>query len=266
MVHRNNFKIVGRDLSFGINFRIKVMKNKLILVATILTIVVSGCIVKSIHPFYKDNDVEFKTELLGTWLDSDSAEWKFTQKIHQKFMAPEKKENYYEAVYSESKNDTSYFKVHLFKLKGNYYLDFLPEIEDNIGDTWASIHFIPTHSIARLELVGDRNLCFFWYDEDWLSTLFEQNRVKISHEIINPSGSDEQYVLTAETEELQKFILKFGSEIDVFEKINFDSIQNLNDEIVIHNTIIDKMESYNNIDDDRSEVIYLSMRKIEDAE
>lgn len=181
-------------------------------------------------------------------------------------MAPEVKDNSYKAVYCESKNDTSYFEVHLFKLRGNYYLDFLPEIDNNIGDKWASIHFIPTHSIARLEFVGDQNLCFFWYDQDWLSTLFEQNRVRISHELINPSSNSEQYILTAETEELQKFIMKFGSEIDVFEKINFDSIQNLKDEIAIHNTIIDKMEEYNKTGDDKSEVIYLSMRKIDNVE
>ncbi|MCF8391292.1 MAG: hypothetical protein K9H12_11410 [Bacteroidales bacterium] len=241
------------------------MKNKLILVATILSIVVSSCIVKSIHPFYYDKDVEFKTELLGTWLDSDSSKWEFSQRIFQEsFLGAEKKDKSYKAVYYEDEKDTSYFNVHLFKLKEKYYLDFLPEVEDNIGDKFGSIHFIPTHSIARVEFVGDNNICFFWYDQDWLANLFEQNRIKISHEFIKTPGSSEEYILTAETSELQKFLVKYGSEINVFEKINFDSIINLKDELKIHNTIIEKMESYNNSDE--NDLIYLSIRKIDNVE
>lgn len=243
------------------------MKNKLITVTVILSIIVSSCIVRSIHPFYKESDVVFKSELLGTWLDSDSSKWVFSQRIyHESFLGPEKKDNSYEVVYYEKENDTSYFYVHLFMLKGDYYLDFLPDMDDNIGDKFASFHFIPAHSIARLKFIGDQNLCFFWYDEDWLGTLFEQNKVKISHEFINPTGRYKEYILTAETSELQKFIVKYGPEIDVFEKINFDSIENIGITEEIHNAVVDKMDTYNDSDGDRSYVIYLSMIKTKDVE
>ncbi|MCK4922543.1 MAG: hypothetical protein KAS71_15930 [Bacteroidales bacterium] len=243
------------------------MKNKLIILTAILSLIISSCIVRSIHPFYKDSDVVFKSELLGTWLDSDSSKWVFSQRIYQEsFLGPEKKDNSYEVVYYEEGNDTSYFYVHLFMLKGEYYLDFFPDEDDNIGDKFASFHFFPTHSIARIKLVGDENLSLFWYDEGWLGNLFEENRVKISHEYINPSGNYEQYILTAETSELQKFIVKYGAEIDIFEKINFDSIRNIENKFDIQNTIIDEMEAYCNSEEDNTDVIYLSMIKIEDVE
>ena len=243
------------------------MKKKIVIVAAILSIVVSGCIVRSIHPFYHEEDVVFKKELLGTWMDSDSSVWKFSQnRRFDGLLRPEVSDNSYDVVYSENENDTSYFHVHLFTLKGNYYLDFMPEEEKNIGDKWASYHFIPTHSIARLEFISDHNISFFWFGEEWLENLFEQNKVRISHEYINTSGSYEQYILTAETDELQKFIVKFGSEIDYFENINFDSIRNVGNGIEIQNAVTKEMENYSSFVTDDKDVIFLSMRKIQDLE
>jgi hypothetical protein len=54
-----------------------------------------------------------------------------------------------------------------------------------------------------------------WFNEEWLGSLFEQNRIKISHETVkNESGkeTDNFYLLTASTDELQKFILKYGKD------------------------------------------------------
>ena len=99
------------------------MNRKLISLVAILTILVSSCIVRSIHPFYKDKDVVFKKELLGTWIDSDSSAWKFSQHMYyESFMGPKKAANSYDVVYCEEENDTSYFNVHLFMLKGDYTL------------------------------------------------------------------------------------------------------------------------------------------------
>ena len=243
------------------------MKKKIVIVAAILSIVVSGCIIKSIHPFYHEEDVVFKEELLGTWIDSDSSVWKFSQHMSfGSFMGPEKADNSYEVVYCENENDTSYFNVHLFQLKGDYYLDFMPEVDENIGDKWASYHFFPAHSIARLKLVGDNNFSFLWYDEEWLEDLFDQNRVRISHEYTDTPGGYEQYILTAETSELQKFIVKFGAEIDVFEKINLDSIKNIGNPLEIQEAFYQEIETYTKSNPDISDPIFLSLSKIKNLE
>jgi hypothetical protein len=75
------------------------------------------------------------------------------------------------------------------------------------------IHMIPAHTIARIDFVSDNEVVIAWFNEDWLKGLFEENRVKIAHEVIQTAEENftKEYVLTASTDELQKFIVKYGS-------------------------------------------------------
>jgi hypothetical protein len=58
----------------------------------------------------------------------------------------------------------------------------------------------------------------YWYGEDWLEELFEQNRIRIKHETVTSPGYDRQ-VLTASTDELQKFIRKYANDPKTVEEI-----------------------------------------------
>lgn len=206
------------------------MKAKIIILTTvIITFLVSGCIVKSLHPFYKEENIRFRPELIGSWVDQDSSIWEFSARTFtESFMGEEKEDNSYKVLYRDPSGDEpdSWFVVTLFRLKHATFLDFEPYIEDNIGDNMAAMHFAPTHSVARVEFFGEGNLAFFWYDEDWLNTLFEQNRVKISHEVIHPEKSavNQSFILTASTDELQKFLLKYGEEINIFKTIDREKV------------------------------------------
>lgn len=54
----------------------------------------SGCLVTSLHPFYKESDVVFNTQLLGTWLDEDSAIWRINPFVFSKgFMKDDSTDN-----------------------------------------------------------------------------------------------------------------------------------------------------------------------------
>jgi hypothetical protein len=63
-----------------------------------------------------------------------------------------------------------------------------------------------------------------WFNEEWLRTLFDQNRIKIAHEAIldeiPKDADDKTYILTASTEELQKFLIKYGNEDAAFDGDN----------------------------------------------
>ena len=74
------------------------------------------------------------------------------------------------------------------------------------------IHMIPAHTIARIDFVSEDEVVIAWFNEDWLKDLFEENRVKIDHEVIRTAEENfsKEYVLTASTDELQKFIIKYG--------------------------------------------------------
>lgn len=242
------------------------MKTKSILLTTaMLTLLLGGCIVKSLHPFYKDKDIEFRPELLGTWIDQDSTVWEFSERTYtESIMGKEKKDNSYKVILKDPDEEKkSWFIVTLFRLKNSICLDFEPYIEDNIGDNMAALHFVPTHSVARVDFYSDNNFAFFWYDEDWLNDLFEQNRVKISHEVITQekNSSVESYVLTASTDELQKFLVKYGQEINIFNKINREKVMNGKDGLEKFNILeseLDRVRDQNDFAD-----IYANLRKID---
>lgn len=188
------------------------MKMRNIILIGIVVIAISGCFVKSLHPFYKESDVEFKNELLGTWLDEDSATWRINPYVFTKgFMVGDSTDNSYLVEMFDDSTNRSTFNVHLFRLEDKLYVDFDP-IRGDRYDEMIDIHMIPAHTIARIDFISEEEVVIAWFNEDWLKGLFEENRVKIDHEVIRTAEENftKEYVLTASTDDLQKFIIKYG--------------------------------------------------------
>jgi hypothetical protein len=72
--------------------------------------------------------------------------------------------------------------------------------------------FLPVHTYAKVTITGNRVELYF-LDKDFLDKLLEQNTIRIKHETL--SGYK---VITASTEELQKFIMKYANRRDLFEE------------------------------------------------
>jgi len=183
------------------------MKSRIVFLSVFVAVLVSGCLVKSIHPFYKEKDVVFKKELIGIWSDQDNGKWIISQVKKNDTPA-----NYY-SVILENEGGVSKFATHLFKLNNQWFVDFLPE-ELSEPDITA-YHLVKTHSLAKIEFSGDQ-IKIKWFNEMWLADLFKNNKIRISHETIKGNDQDESYVLTASTEELQKFIIKYGDDPNAF--------------------------------------------------
>ncbi len=198
------------------------MKTKILLVFVVtMTITLSGCLVKSLHPFYKDRDIVYEPEINGIWMDSDSATWEFSRLKYSKgYLSPDTVANSFKVKYLEEGGDSSFLVATVFKLKDDLYVDFFPLDEGQ--ESLTDLHLIPSHSLARIYIWSRQNITFFWYNEDWLNDLFEKNRVKISHEVVQTGvrPSEKTYVLTASTEELQKFIKKYAIEQDIFKNLD----------------------------------------------
>ena len=201
------------------------MKTKLLSAAGLLMVMLlSGCLVKSLHPFYTEKDLVSKPELIGNWAGQDSASgeirqaWEISQHmVFAGLFKDEKPGRGYDITYTDAKGKSKFY-AHLFSLGGQMYLDFyLPDIE---GQDLAVMHLIPAHSLAKVEIEKDK-ITIMWYNEDWLVKLFNENRIRIAHERI-PYDLDEknpdnfQVVLTAPTADLQKFILKYGNDPNAF--------------------------------------------------
>lgn len=194
------------------------MKTRAFILILLIAVFLSGCLVKSLHPFYKESDVIFDETLLGTWLDEDSATWRINPFTFSKgFMKGDSTDNSYLVEMFDDTAKISKFNVHLFNLKEKQFLDFVP-IQDDRYEEIINIHLVPTHSIARILFVSEDEAIIAWFDEEWLNSLFEENRVKIAHEVVKVYGDglNKEYVLTASTQELQKFIIKYGNDEDAY--------------------------------------------------
>ncbi len=184
------------------------MKKKSIILIGALAMILSSCLVKSLHQFYNEEDVIYNENLIGSWLDSDSTKWVISQYIFSKgFMKDDTVDNsYLVKMFEEDALLPSKFNVHLFQLGEKLYLDFSP-IRDDSENEMLDIHLISSHSIARVKFQEDGQIGISWFNESWLQELFEENKIKISHEV-----TDKEYVLTASTDELQKFLKKYDNE------------------------------------------------------
>ncbi len=195
------------------------MKTKTALILLMITVFLSGCVIKSIHPFYTEKDLIFKKELTGIWMDNDSGTWNIEQhKTHDNIFGPSKNAPSYKITLTTEKGSSN-FLAHLFQLGNQLYLDFYPT-EYSCGPDMLDFHMISSHSLAKVSFSGGK-IIISWYNEEWLRKLFEENRIRIAHEksayeMDATSDSPIQYILTASTDELQKFIIKYGNDPAAF--------------------------------------------------
>ena len=189
--------------------------KKITWVILLVAVLCQGCLVRSLRPFYHDEDIVFKNELIGTWADEDKSEWR----IHAN---PFKKGTY--EIHLKEKTREVAFLGALFMINGDLYLDVYP-VEDNTQEvTLFDLHMVPTHSVARVVSLDQNTASIKWFNEDWLHSLFEQKKIRISHAVVPDDkgklDKDGSYLLTASTDELQAFLQKYGNEPGAFEGEN----------------------------------------------
>ena len=199
------------------------MKGKFSFLLLITSIFLSACLIKSFQPFYLVDDIRSDDRLVGTWMDQDSSVWNFQKaKVEDPgFFEKKKPQNpYYLLSYTEDDGDISRFQVTLFAIDDQLYLDLFPDYETLTGHDLFSMHTLPVHSLAKLEILDDRHIDFKWFNEEWLGELIHEGKTQISHEkLYSPEDEEEDasIVLTASTIELQAFIRSFGKDPAAFD-------------------------------------------------
>lgn len=195
------------------------MKRSKVMIMILAMASMTSCLVSSLHPFFKKEDKFFDTTMVGYWMDGDSCIWTiFPNMVSRELMGPEVHDSSYVITYYEDDNKYSILTGTLFQLNNVNYVDFLPASnEDHCTSDMTSFHHVPVHTLARVQYSKD-SILIYWYGDDWLNDLFEQNRIRIKHETVNSSDYD-RHLLTAETEELQKFIKKYANDPKTVEDI-----------------------------------------------
>lgn len=173
------------------------MKRITLSILGLALVLLAGCVVTSVYPYYTAKDLTFDPALLGTWSDpaetnTDRETWTFEKLEAQT----------YKLVIRDT-NKTNEFDAHLFTMGGAKFLDALPRDRHE--------YTTPNHVLLHVKALQPQlELRVLSYD--WLVKLIEANPKAIRHVVV-PKGSREvdeggEHILTADTTALQKFIRK----------------------------------------------------------
>ncbi len=188
------------------------MKPRTIFLILAITGIVFSCI-PSLYPLYREKDLLVDDRLVGIFGDSvDVWEFRHVDKDMAKTLKGDWQHFQSGFTYKLSVSENGRveeFATHLLKLGDDLYLDFFP-VNYSIKPDLLEMSLAPSHTFAKVELDDDYVILHF-FDIDWLEELIEEDRIKISHIEL-----EDRYLLTAKTEELQKFILKFANDSTTF--------------------------------------------------
>jgi hypothetical protein len=176
------------------------MKTKKVVFCLLAVVVLGSCLpsLPSLHPLYTDETLTFEEKLIGKWLDGNTI-WEFKKEG----------EKAYDMRVFDGKEGL--FKAHLVNLGDMMFLDIFPDgktLED-MQDLY-KVHIVPAHTFMKIEQM-DPNLVLRMMDPDEVSKLLENDPNLLKHERV-----DDGIVLTASTEQLQEFMLKYANEEGVF--------------------------------------------------
>lgn len=177
------------------------MKTRnLITLASAVTLL-TACI-PSVNPFYTEKDLVFNPSLLGQWqaLEKDDSpeSWLFEKADNQD----------YKLTITDKDHKEGQFEARLFKLKEEQFFDLIPHdcsyATNQIDLVGASM--FPGHLLVHVsQLEPKLELAFF--DFDWLAKYLENNPSALAHR-----KQGKSLLLTAETRDLQAFVLKHVNE------------------------------------------------------
>jgi hypothetical protein len=172
------------------------MKAKTAIILFYLAALIVGGCIPSLHPLYTDETLIFEEKLIGKWTGGDNEIWQFSkanEKEYELRIVKDEKEGRFEA--------------HLLELDGKMYLDLYPgenESMENMNDYY-KLHLVAAHTFLWINLT-EPNLQLNWF----MQKLLEDDPNLLRHETINK----DQIILTASTEELQRFVIENADKID----------------------------------------------------
>lgn len=163
----------------------------------------TSCVVTSIYPYYSDKDLVFDPAMLGDWVEASQ-----TNQTSEYLRFERVGEKGYRATFFGT-DETNSVDVFLFRLKQQLFVDSFP--------TNRSLDFVPVHQVSKLTQIGPMvetaNLNY-----DWLQKMLEKNPKVIRHMVVRDPGEEQggRIVLTADTKELQRFLLKYLSDTNAW--------------------------------------------------
>ncbi|SDS51518.1 hypothetical protein SAMN05216503_3309 [Polaribacter sp. KT25b] len=187
-------------------------------------ILLTSCVVKSLHPFYTKETISFDQNFIGDWQDSKKGNWKIvsfkSEMIKDNPVEKMKKEDlkFYEEyknsyyILREYEGKEAIYIATPFIINNQKFLDFFPIDHQEDVDNLLESHSIYTHSLVKYDVQKNGEIEVRWLDEDKIRALFKEHKIKIKHETFGVLN--DKYLLTASPKKLQKFIEKYMASND----------------------------------------------------
>lgn len=193
-------------------------KVSVILGFTFLVILLGGCL-RTLHPIFTLEDIVYEPKLLGSWkTDNQGTKGSVTitnLAADNSIELPEKissirQKGYLIAYQDEDGTAAEQYIAFLARIGKHLYFDYFPADKQNkkTGDEFFTSHFVKMHTSYRVNIFKDGNFELSQLDEQYLNKLIEEKKIRISHE----KDAKGDIVITASTDELQQYIIKYGDE------------------------------------------------------
>lgn len=184
-------------------------RRALILGIWVITVLMlSGCFIQSLQPFYAPDTVVDVPDLIGEWRlvqaggDNVSAKypepWLFTGTL----------------IRTYEKGISSTLRVAWFRVDDTLFADL--SADDRSGGNhnafWA-MHAIPVHSVCKVELDGS-SLRLIPLDGDWLLKKIVARELMLTYTLIG--GKDDHYALTSPAKDLSAFLRYYRKSAEAF--------------------------------------------------
>lgn len=159
----------------------------------LITATFVGC-VPSWNPLFTDKDLIFDPKLIGTWKGDHDTVWIF-----------EKEGDKHYKLSCSDKEGKATFVAFLLRIKDRRFLNVVLEDDSSQEmklNALAWMTLVPAHFFLRIDDIGT-SVKMAMVDSQWLHKHLKENPKAIAH-LSHPN----RYLLTAETKDLQEFVLK----------------------------------------------------------
>lgn len=185
----------------------------------VLAVFFGGCGLTTFHPIFKTDGLLYDTRLYGSWTNEEGKNMIFqpASSLDDKAI-PEKlrpfKNKFYVQQTSDSKN-----LAFLTKIGNHIYLDVYPAEQDykNMAERFYSNHLVKMHQVYRIDFVNANSIKIRSIEQDYLEKLIKTKEVRMPYTVVKETSSDdEKIVITSSTEDLQRFIAKYGDDDEAY--------------------------------------------------
>lgn len=191
-----------------------------------------GCLT-TLHPIFTEKDLVFDPRLSGNWKktkDGSTASYRQANSHDLEELSPSLKRNAARIFVLEEKDaqgnlqSTSY--AFMVKLGKYYYMDYYAAgiNKNESADVFFASHYVPMHSIYRIKFTDNRSFDIQQLDGGYLEKLIRNKQVRIRHEVTG----DGDFLITAPTEELQQYLIKYSDVPEAYSNDNSATYTKIN--------------------------------------